>query len=239
MMKSCLLALKLLADLLHFVILSLRSKSSLAAENLFLRKQLAFYQERGLKPRRTSESTRLTLMWLSRWCDWRSALTIVTPKTFIAWHRRGFQFYWRRKCRHGRPPIPLELQRLIRRIAGENPSWGEERIANELLLKLGLRVSPRTVHKYLPKVPFGPSGKPHRDQRCGTFLRNHASAIIAGDFCVVVTATFRLLVCAGRHGTRVTPHHSLQRDGPSDRGMDPPATARGHPFRPHVPVYAS
>jgi len=28
-------------------------------------------------------------------------------------------------------------------MARENPSWGEERIANELLLKLGLRVSPR------------------------------------------------------------------------------------------------
>jgi hypothetical protein len=25
-------------------------------------------------------------------------------------------------------------------MAGENPSWGEERIANELLLKLGLHV---------------------------------------------------------------------------------------------------
>jgi hypothetical protein len=27
----------------------------------------------------------------------------------------------------------------------ENPTWGQERIANELLLKLGLKVSPRTV----------------------------------------------------------------------------------------------
>ena len=41
-------------------------------------------------------------------------------------------------------------------MAGENPSWGEERIANELLLKLGLRVSPRTIRKYLPKLPEAP-----------------------------------------------------------------------------------
>lgn len=34
------------------------------------------------------------------------------------------------------------------RMAGENPSWGEERIANDLVLKLGLRLSPRTVRKY-------------------------------------------------------------------------------------------
>jgi hypothetical protein len=49
-MKSCLLGLNLAADLLHFLVLSLRSRSSLAAENLFLRKQLVFYRERGIKP---------------------------------------------------------------------------------------------------------------------------------------------------------------------------------------------
>ena len=50
-------------------------------------------------------------------------------------------------------------------MARENPSWREERIANELLLKLGLRVSPRTVQKYWPKVPAAPAGNPRRDQR--------------------------------------------------------------------------
>jgi len=71
-----------------------------------------------------------------------------------------------------------------------NPSWGEERIANEFLLKLGVRVSPRTVRKYMPKSP---QGRPRGDQHWSTFVRNHASAILACDFCVVVTATFRLL----------------------------------------------
>ena len=41
MMKFCLLWLNLFADLLRFLVLGFRSKSSLAAENLFLRKQLA------------------------------------------------------------------------------------------------------------------------------------------------------------------------------------------------------
>ena len=66
MMKFCSLWLNLFGDLLHFLVLSLRSKSSLAAENLFLRKQLAFYQERKIKPRRTSHPARLALLWLSR-----------------------------------------------------------------------------------------------------------------------------------------------------------------------------
>ena len=94
-------------------ILTLRSRNSLAAENLFLRKQLAIYQERGIKPRRISHPTRLTLLWLSCLFDWRSALTVVTPETFIGWHRQGFRFFWRRKCQAGRPPIPPELQVLI------------------------------------------------------------------------------------------------------------------------------
>jgi len=34
-------------------------------------------------------------------------------------------------------------------MAVENATWGEERIADELQLKLGIRVSPRTVGKYL------------------------------------------------------------------------------------------
>ena len=75
-------------------------------------------------------------------------------------------------------------------MAAENPLWGEERIANELLLKLGLRVSPRTVRKYMPKRP---AGRPRGDQRWSTFLRNHARAIVACDFFIAVTATFRLL----------------------------------------------
>ena len=135
----------------------------------------------------------MTLLWLSRWFAWRSALTVVTPRTFISWHRQGLQRFWRKKCQSGRPRIPPELQHLIRRMARENPSWGEERIANELRLKLGLRVSPRTIRKYLPKSPAAPPGTPRRDQRWSTFLKNHAAAIIACDFCVVATATFRLL----------------------------------------------
>ena len=192
-MKSCLGWLHILGDLFRLLALGLRSKSSLAAENLFLRKQLAFYQERKIKPRRTDNPTRLTLVWLRRWFDWRNALTVVTPKTFIRWHRKGFQRFWRWKCQSGRPRIPPHLQSLIRKMARENPSWGEERIANELLLKIGLRVSPRTIRKYLPKLPVAPVGKPRGDQRWSTFLKNHAQTIIACDFCIVATVTFRIL----------------------------------------------
>jgi putative transposase len=165
--------LRIMGDLVHFLCLGLRSRTSLAAENLFLRKQLAFYEERKVKPRRADNPTRLSLVLLSRWFNWRDALTIVKPRTFITWHRKGFRFFWRWKSEAGRRPIPLELQHLIRKMARENPSWGEERIANELTLKLGLRVSPRTIRKYMSKSPSA-TGIPRGDQRWATFLKNHA-----------------------------------------------------------------
>src|SRR5499433_1419024 len=185
--------LTLLGDTVRFLLLHLRPPAALVAENLFLRKQLALYQERRNKPRRATNATRLTLVWLSRWFNWRQALAMVQPETLTRWHRQGFRLFWRWKSTPGRPPIPAALQALIQRMARENPSWGEERIANELLLKLGLRVSPRTIRKYLPRRLNPGRGKRATTQRWRTFVRNHATAILACDFCVVVTATFRLL----------------------------------------------
>ena len=62
---------------------------------------------------------------------------MVQPQTLIRWHRAGWKLLWLMKSRPGRPPIPQPLQALIRRMASENPSWGEERIANELLAEAG------------------------------------------------------------------------------------------------------
>lgn len=82
---------RLLIDLLRFVPLAIRARSRLAAENLFLRKQLALYQERRVKPRRADDATRITLVVLSNLIDWRAILTIVRPETLIRWHREGFR----------------------------------------------------------------------------------------------------------------------------------------------------
>lgn len=185
--------LTLLCDGLRFLCLCLRPSPALAAESLFLRKQLALYQERHVKPRRATNTTRMALIWLAGRFDWRQAIVIVQPATLIRWHRQGFRVFWRWKSRSGRPPIPVDLQALIRRMARDNPTWGEERIANELLLKLGLRVSPRTVRQYLPRSRDGGPTPGVSSQRWRTFVCNHAQAIVACDFCVVVTATFRLL----------------------------------------------
>ena len=104
---------------------SFRSRTALLAENLFLRKQLAFYQERQIRPCRLTNAARLSLVFWSRFFAWRSALLIVKPATLIGWHRKAFQLLWKRKSRLGRPPIPLRLRQLIEQMVGENPIWGK------------------------------------------------------------------------------------------------------------------
>ena len=59
------------------------------AENLFLRRQLALYVERGTKPRRVGPVTRVQLAFVSRFCNWRGALVVVRPETIVRWHRAG------------------------------------------------------------------------------------------------------------------------------------------------------
>ena len=103
-------------------------------------------------------------------------------------------------------------------MSAENPSWGQERIANELMLKLGIQVSPRTVQKYL-NTPV-PNRQPDPKQRWLTFIRNHANAIVASDFFVVVTAQFRILVCIRVRRVGHSANSPLQRDGASDCGVD-------------------
>ncbi len=168
-----------------------RSRTQLAPENLFLRKQLACYIERQVRPRRTDNASRITLVLLSKFVDWRELLTIVRPETLVRWHRDLYRLFWRVKSRQrGRPRIPIDVQRLIADMATHNRTWGDERIAAELRLKLGLTVSPRTVRRYMPSRPSRRGG--WKAQSWATFLHNHAGAVLACDF-FIVTATFQRL----------------------------------------------
>jgi hypothetical protein len=87
--------LRVARDLFTLMLATARPHAQLAAENLFLRKQLALYMERDVKPRRADDATRIALVALSWLIDWRGLLTVVTPKTFNRWHRKGFRLFWR------------------------------------------------------------------------------------------------------------------------------------------------
>jgi putative transposase len=124
--------------------------------------------------------------------DWRQLLVAVQPETLVRWHRQGFRLLWRWKSqRPGRPPIPPHLRDVIAAMARANKTWGAERIAAELLLKLAIAVSPRTVRRYMRRPR--PSRPGSSSQTWSTFVRNHSPTTPACDFFVTVTVTFRLV----------------------------------------------
>jgi putative transposase len=178
------------AAALAFVGTAFQCRTELAAENLFFRKHLAVYRERHGTPGRASDAIQLALVLLARCFGWREVLTIGPPVTLLRGHRQAFRRLWRRRSRSGRPRLPAELQRLIADMARDNRTWGEERIAAELLVKLGLRVSPRPARHYMGRR-LGGGGRGATGPRWATFVRNHAQALVAVDFCVAVTATCR------------------------------------------------
>ena len=163
--------------------------ANVSFENIALRQQLAVLQRAVPRPK-VYQRDRLFWVCVSRlWSGWRSTLLIVQPATVLAWHRKGFQLYWRWKSRTrtpGRPPIDREIRDLIRRMARENPTWGRRRIQAELRF-LGYHVAELTVAKYMRRRSRQPS------PTWRTFLETHLREIAAVDFFVVPTLTFRLL----------------------------------------------
>src|SRR5262249_28470245 len=69
---------------------TLPSSKEIIAENLFLRRQLALYQERKARRRRSTPAVKFTLVLLSRFFPWERTLAIVKPSTLVRWHRAGF-----------------------------------------------------------------------------------------------------------------------------------------------------
>jgi putative transposase len=168
---------------------SARSRVALELEILALRHQLQVLQRTRPRRLRLAKADRWLWVVLSRfWTEWRTALVIVKPETVVAWHRQGFRLWWTWKSRRrmGRPTVPADVRALIRTMAQANPRWGAPRIHGELL-KLGIVVCQATVAKYMMRQRQPPS------QTLRTFLRNHIGQIVAADFFVVPTATYRLL----------------------------------------------
>src|SRR5437764_11676256 len=85
-------------DILRLVVSFLRSSSATRAENLVLRKQLASYIERRIKPRRLDHATRVSLALFTRLFDWRDTVVNVRPATIVRCNRIGWRIFWRWKC---------------------------------------------------------------------------------------------------------------------------------------------
>ena len=165
-----------------------RNRRDLIIENAMLRQQLIVLKRQVKQPQLT-QGDRMRLVLLARFTGfWQPALHIVQPETLLRWHRDLFRSYWRFKSkpRQRKPRILPETVKFIKQLARDNFLWGAERIRGELL-KLGIKISKRTIQKYMSKT------RKEAGQTWSTFLKNHASHIWACDFTVVHDLLFRPL----------------------------------------------
>ncbi len=182
--------MKMLLKLILIIVLAPQKDSDLALENLALRQQLAILNRHKKRPQIRTKDRLFWIMLCRFWSNWQESLIVVKPETVIRWHRNGFKLFWKFKSRRksaGRPPISPEIRGLILKMTAANPLWGAPRIHGELL-KLGIKISERTVSNLMPRrKPMPPS------QTWRTFLKNHMMNMVSIDFFTVPTATFRIL----------------------------------------------
>ena len=171
------------------LISALRTRRSLALENLALRQRLAVLDRSVKRPRLSDLDRGLWVLLRRFWTEWAKVLVIVQPETVVRWHRAGFRRYWTwrsRRRRPGRPSVAPEVRALIREMSRANPLWGAPRVHGELA-KLGISISQATVSKYMIRHHKPPS------QSWRSFLDNHVEDLVSIDFFTLPTATFRIL----------------------------------------------
>jgi transposase len=164
----------------------------LAAENRILRNQI--------KGRlRLLEGEKATLAEIAHRLG-REALKDIaataTPDTILGWYRKliarkfdGSKF--RRGA--GRPKVDPETERLVVRMARENPAWGYDRIVGALA-NLGHRISDQTVGNILKRHGISPAPKRKRTVRWADFIRSHMAVMAGADFFTVEILTLKGLL---------------------------------------------
>jgi transposase InsO family protein len=117
--------------------------------------------------------------------------TIVTPDTILRWHRQLIARKWTYGTRPRRRGVLAEIQRLVIRMAEENPTWGYTRIQGALK-NVGHRVGRSTLARIVKAHGLPPV--PERPTSWQTFLRAHWGAIVGADFFTTEVWTWRGLV---------------------------------------------
>jgi putative transposase len=122
------------------------------------------------------------------------------PDTILGWYRKliakkfdGSRF----RQRVGRPGIAEEIERLVGRIAKENPSWGYDRIVGALA-NLGHRLSDQTVGNVLRRHGISPAPKRKQSVSWKSFIRSHRDVLVGMDFFTTEVLTLKARV-AGPH----------------------------------------
>ena len=181
------------AAVLRLLVRRRRAEFSKDVELLLLRHQLSVLARQQQRPK-LRPADRAFIAALARLLPHRRRQgLVVTPATLLRWHRELVRRRWTypQRGRPGRPPTGRELRDLVLRLARENPGWGYQRIAGELL-KLGFGISPSTVRRLLASAGLEPAPR-RRAVSWPAFLRRQAATLLACDFFTVETIMLRRL----------------------------------------------
>jgi transposase InsO family protein len=124
---------------------------------------------------------------LNRAADIKGRLTLVKPKTVLAWQRTLIRRFWtseHRPAKRGRKPVSAEIKNLILSMKNDNLLWGVKRIQGELF-KLDITLSTKIFLKILQS--FRRRGKIRRPLTWKKFLEAQIQSIYAMDFLTVET----------------------------------------------------
>src|ERR1700752_472131 len=123
--------------------------------------------------------------------------TMATPETLMRWYHRLIAQKFdgsRHRCRLGRPRVIEEIERVVVRMAEENPRWGYRRIQGALA-NLGYEIDAITVRNILRRHHLDPAPRRcHTGMSWTQFLRLHWEVLAATDFFTVEVATWHGLV---------------------------------------------
>jgi len=190
------------STMLMFMHIGRLSEQEKDLEILLLRHQLSIL-ERCYKPVRLTRAEKLTLAvlatrlkqttnWTAR--ELHGIIRIFQPQTVLRWHRELVRRKWtfKRKHKSGRPKLGKEIERLIVRLARENPRWGYGKIEGELL-KLGFQVSVTTIRNVLERYNIVPAPVRGGSISWRHLMTHYKTQILACDFFTIETLWLQTL----------------------------------------------
>jgi putative transposase len=166
-------------------------------EILVLRQQLSILQRKLNHPIRPSRVEKMPLAVLitkimrtshQSTNQLRDIIRIFQPETVLRWHRELVRWKWTypNKNKGGRPTISKEIEKLILRLARENPRWGYGKIQGELV-KLSFKVSQPTVRNILNRHGIQPTQVRNGSIGWHHLMAHYKEQILACDFFTVET----------------------------------------------------
>ena len=185
------LFISLILNILFMIILTYIikfNKKKLLAKIIFLKTQLEiFKQQKGNKRYRSSIFQKIKLSILYSYLKFPKKLCyIYKPETVLKWYRNIIKKFWTfpfTRNNIGRPPISIEIIKLILKLKRENHNWGCRRIQGELK-KLDKYVSKSKIAEILIKYGLDPTDY---GLTWSKFLKSHINSLFAFDIKTTTT----------------------------------------------------